>query len=1731
VAPNNIKINTATYSTLLGSSVTVSSITAPAILGTTTLGQNASYPNRYVEMGTDLANSMYLDFHSNDSVLPDYSTRIQSFGGGTTGTGVMNLYGSTIGIMGTAGVGIGKTNPAYALDVAGTVNISGSYYVNGAPMSSSQWTTSGSIIYYNGGNVGIGTASPSNLLTVTQLGSSYTKPVLVLDAGIPANATAGAPRGIGSPLLGIGALSYTTGGVAGDYYGIGFGYGGHIAGNYYPAEIGFYVQNTGGAEWGDIVFSTRNVTSNTVASERMRVTGSGNVGIGTASPSTVLHLYGSSTGYANGIMTITNANTNPQGCFNVLGPNMSTGNNMLFNIGQSLSGYNAFGLLFSYVGAGSTSNFFLLSAYGNGNGLTVQGTGNVGIGKTNPATALDVQGSAYIGNAVAGGAVVTLSTGAPASVRGLSIYYNSGGTLGSATGDYSVIQSGYGGVANTPIALNPGGGNVGIGTTNPNNLFHLHSGFANSGMNLSGGLLFSVSNGSNTWQTGSILSYVAANATGTYTTDGYPGGLAFSTKSPDNLYTTAASVKMVLNANGYLGIGITTPGYLLTVGAVGNPSANSAGTTTIQTYGNINLARNRMIFSIAGNDWNHCIYNAYYNMDNEGAWDGMKFNVYNGAWFRVGQASGSVPTTALFINSSGSVGIGKTNPATALDVVGTVTANTFSAPSGNYLNITNGAGSGSISLQGGSILFQNSYVGIGTATPAATLDVNGAIVAGNNTGGLSIKNASGVVKNLMTVDTSNVLRIQGAGGTMYINNDNTASNVSLNYASAAAFSVYNGTNLTMTCASTGTNVGIGTGSLTSSALTVYPSITVTGQSFVVGGSAGTFYPVLIDTTPSWTSTNVYKISISRSEVHLDSTWKGAMTFTLEGHLTAWGNGADYSRYKWVGSNNGPVTWATFIANYIEDPTSRFVVIMLRGLTTYYFSGEGCTLNNGNGSGTSLTIPGGNSSVYASTTTISAPFDGTYAFGDNRDNLFGKNGYVGIGTNNPNTLLHVNGSINCSGLLVNGTAVATGTGSVWSVSGFNIMYTSGRVGVGTASPNCVLDTYGIVNFRGTQPYAVPNGYMSTGSLTIGDCSMNYGAGSLWNSSTAGLLMECLDNTEFAVHDAGQRICSFMYYGGNLFTIGRNMGYGTTTVHFAGSVGVGVTNPGSNFSVVGGTTMLNSSTYGASTVGYVSPAPALHLRGGNATTTQLIWECQNINTCGIACGSTAGLSYGAQGGGHIFRVGSAFNGDFSTSGTVAMIINSSSQVGIGTASPTNPLHIYTGNACPFVMEQSSTTANYMTLKTNGTVYGYFGLETSTGGGLFGNNTAYGMSIGTPTATNFNIATNNLVRATVTSGGYVGIGTSSPSWKCHIYGTGGTDAGLLIRSTSTGDTYSMISLGNDTYSATGYLFLNSSTRTADGGANCFTVRNDQGDLRLQAKGALGIQVQSTTGFVGIGEANPKAPLHVGSLASNGASGSSAINYGGIGPGYITSWNGTAGVLNGGASGSRAAGATGIFSMNDVVTGNNLIAMDFISFSDARIKKNIETFGRSALELIHKVRIVSYDHIDFKQPSCAAGIIAQEIEEVFPECIKHRKDVVPNIYRPATHSKVDVHVRLQLVDEHGKAISRADKDVLNAKRVSLRVYRDNQEHHFDVDVHETNGSLFHVSSWSDYAETDEVFVFGTEVEDFRVIDKEMVAMVGIKAIQDVDTKVTVLEQENVTLKSQLASLLQWAQQQGYKA
>jgi hypothetical protein len=206
------------------------------------------------------------------------------------------------------------------------------------------------------------------------------------------------------------------------------------------------------------------------------------------------------------------------------------------------------------------------------------------------------------------------------------------------------------------------------------------------------------------------------------------------------------------------------------------------------------------------------------------------------------------------------------------------------------------------------------------------------------------------------------------------------------------------------------------------------------------------------------------------------------------------------------------------------------------------------------------------------------------------------GNVGIGTTTPGCKLDVNGDAyisGCLGIRAGSEIFFSGYGQIRSLDDSHrilfrkeenkmelrekgdiifssgstegqetskmVIHGSGNVGIGTISPVAKLQVTGNVSITSAegQNYACKNNFMAAGSLTIGGIDRNYGGGTKWNNSTAGLLLETLENTEIAVHDDSIRLASFMYYEGanNSFTIGRDMGWGAiSTVNVQGSLKV-------------------------------------------------------------------------------------------------------------------------------------------------------------------------------------------------------------------------------------------------------------------------------------------------------------------------------------------------------------------------------------------------------------------------------------------------------------------------------------------------------------------------------------------------------------------------------------------------
>lgn len=118
-------------------------------------------------------------------------------------------------------------------------------------------------------------------------------------------------------------------------------------------------------------------------------------------------------------------------------------------------------------------------------------------------------------------------------------------------------------------------------------------------------------------------------------------------------------------------------------------------------------------------------------------------------------------------------------------------------------------------------------------------------------------------------------------------------------------------------------------------------------------------------------------------------------------------------------------------------------------------------------------------------------------------------------------------------------------------------------------------------------------------------------------------------------------------------------------------------------------------------------------------------------------------------------------------------------------------------------------------------------------------------------------------------VGMGTQSPASALQVHDTVDGEHGIITSNDSDGvNNYVIHRLR--TPGGDGVIFKNSNTRTADGGADTMTLRNDAGSLRLQSSGGAGsVNIVHPTGFVGVGVANPQLPLEVnGHTTLNGGS-----------------------------------------------------------------------------------------------------------------------------------------------------------------------------------------------------------------------------------------------------------------------
>jgi hypothetical protein len=432
---------------------------------------------------------------------------ITATGGG--GGGESYWVSTAVGIHTLSNVGIGTTNATSKLTVQGDVSVSGvSTFTNG-PILIGSGTSTGTSSQplqvtggaYVSGNIGLGTTNPTTKLQINgilgfgadnnaRIGDSNTGSSITNGTNnifIGSNAGRFNNTGSSNVFLGLNAGYSNQGGASNILIGNGAGYFNTGSSNV------FFGLNTG--------FNNSSGSSNNfigVAAGISNQTGSNNVFLGARNGISVSASYKVIIGSGNLANYFDSPDTTKSNQFAV-GIRTDANPSKYWLVGDE--NFN--------VGIGTTNPTSKLTVQGNTSletlsvsgistltttligGVTSTGTssqplqvtggayvsGNIGVGVTNPSYKLDVTGAVRLGNSVAQGvpSISDISTNAHTLLSGQGGNYLSIGQYGPGNSYAQWIQSGFviPSTATYNIVLQPLGGNLGIGATNPSTRLHV----------------------------------------------------------------------------------------------------------------------------------------------------------------------------------------------------------------------------------------------------------------------------------------------------------------------------------------------------------------------------------------------------------------------------------------------------------------------------------------------------------------------------------------------------------------------------------------------------------------------------------------------------------------------------------------------------------------------------------------------------------------------------------------------------------------------------------------------------------------------------------------------------------------------------------------------------------------------------------------------------------------------------------------------------------------------------------------------------------------------------------------------------------------------------------------------------------------------------------------------------------------------------------------------------------
>jgi hypothetical protein len=259
--------------------------------------------------------------------------------------------------------------------------------------------------------------------------------------------------------------------------------------------------------------------------------------------------------------------------------------------------------------------------------------------------------------------------------------------------------------------------------------------------------------------------------------------------------------------------------------------------------------------------------------------------------------------------------------------------------------------------------------------------------------------------------------------------------------------------------------------------------------------------------------------------------------------------------------------------------------------------------------------------------------------------------------------------------------------------------------------------------------------------------------------------------------------------------------------------------------------------------------------------------------------------------------------------------------------------------------------------------------------------------------------------------------------------------------------------------------------------------------------------TAYLGIGTTTPIAPLHVTSTTVISGIGTSG---GGLGRVFN--------MISSNLFKINLTDGVSILADYSIITKKSIMAFENITASDARIKNVIDlSDNQKDLEVLKKIEVTNYqmkDKVTWGE-QIYKKVIAQQLESVYPEAIQKTTTFIPDIY-----------ILAESIEQN---LSKKELKITLPKKYDISIGKKIQLIHpvkgeLQAEVIAVFGNSFTVNYWEH--QTNKIFVFGREVNDFRTVDYEALSTLSISATQQLAKKYELITNKMADLENKLQTI-----------